>query len=487
LRFISKRAAQPPLGLLTVAAMLPQSWEKKLIDVNVSRLRDKDIQWADMVFISAMSIQKRSAKEIIARCRRLGVRTVAGGPLFTAEPEKYDDVDHLVLNEAELTLPRFLHDLINGDASRLYTSETFADIEQTPIPLWSLANLTKYACMNIQYSRGCPFDCEFCDITVLCGRKVRTKSRRQLLAELEALHSASWRGDVFFVDDNFIGNAKSLKNDILPALAGWMDSRGHPFCFITEVSVNLADDKQLMQQMVRSGFQTVFVGIETTHDESLAECDKHHNRRRDLMACVRDIQGAGLQVAAGFILGFDNDPLSIFDKISAFIQTSGIVNAMVGLLKAPRHSRLYKRLAKEGRLLDDGTGDNTDLSINFVPKMQLETLIAGYTRVIRSIYSPNPFYERVRRFLREFRPVQRGTRRRLGFRHLTALLKSVVRLGILGKERCHYWKLVFWTILRRPRLLPLAVTYAVYGFHYRMFFEKHILTHPVDRSRMGGS
>ncbi len=475
LRFISRRAAQPPLGLLTVAAMLPESWEMKLVDMNVTKLHDDDVEWADMTFISAMSIQERSAREVITKCRQAGVRTVAGGPLFTADWEQFDDVDHLVLNEAELTLPRFLEDLREGRAARVYTEKTFTDMARTPIPLWSVADLKKYASMNIQYSRGCPYDCEFCDITVLCGRKVRTKSSGQIVGELEALYSRGWRGDVFFVDDNFIGNARKLKQDVLPALAHWMDMRGHPFGFITEASVNLADDAELMTKMVRAGFQTVFVGIETPNEDSLAECGKHHNRRRDLIACVKDIQGAGLQVAAGFILGFDSDPPSVFDRLSTFIQTSGIVTAMVGLLKAPRHSRLYNRLAKEGRLLDEWTGDNTDLSMNFIPKMKLETLVAGYARVIRSIYSPNPFYARVRHFLREFRPVHMR-RRQFSFRELRALLKSFVRLGILGKERFHYWKLIIWTVFRRPRLFPLAVTCAVYGFHFRMFFEKHILT-----------
>jgi radical SAM superfamily enzyme YgiQ (UPF0313 family) len=384
-------------------------------------------------------------------------------------------VDHLVLNEAELTLPRFLEDLRDGRPARVYRDEGFADMSETPIPLWAVADLKKYASMNIQYSRGCPYDCEFCDITVLYGRKVRTKGARQLLSELQTLYSVGWRGDVFFVDDNFIGNARRLKHDVLPALAEWMDLRGHPFGFITEASLNLADDKELMGSMVQSGFQTVFVGIETPNEDSLAECGKHHNRRRDMIACVKDIQGAGLQVAAGFILGFDSDPPSIFERLSAFIQTSGIVTAMVGLLKAPRHSRLYNRLAKEGRLLDEWTGDNTDLSMNFVPKMKHETLVAGYARVIRSIYSPSPFYARVRHFLKEFRPAHMRPRR-LCFRDLGALLKSVVRLGILGKERIHYWKLIVWTIFRRPRLFPLAVTCAVYGFHFRMFFEKHILS-----------
>ncbi len=474
LKFISRKAAQPPLGLLTVAAMLPDEWEKNLVDMNVCKLRDSDLKWADLVFISAMSIQKTSAREVIKRCKEADVKTVAGGPLFTTEYDDFiDDVDHLVLNEAEVTLPPFLKDLKRGHAKPIYTSDQYVGLAKTPLPLWELVDMRRYASMNLQYSRGCPFDCEFCDISVLYGRKVRTKGKRQILAELASLYSTGWRGDVFLVDDNFIGNSNKLKAEILPAIIEWSDARGRPFSFQTEVSIDLSDDRELMRQMVRAGFNSVFVGIETTNEDSLIECNKLQNKNRDLLACVKRIHDSGLRVVAGFILGFDNDSPSVFERMSTFIQDSGIISAMIGLLNAPRDTKLYQRLKREGRLLDDGTGDSMGFSMNFVPIMDHDTLIEGYKEVIRKVYSSSAYYQRVRRFLKEHKP-QRGKATRLRISHLPALPKSVVILGIIGKERLHYWRLVFWTLFRRPRLIPLALTFAIYGFHFRKFFETHL-------------
>ncbi len=348
-----KRAAFPPLGLLTIAAMLPQEWDKKLVDMNAATLTDKDIKWADYVFISAMVVQRTSVKEVIKRCKRLGAKTVAGGPLFTSEYEEFQDVDHLVLNEAESTLPLFLEDLSKGCAKHIYTSKERPDISKTPVPMWSLINMKKYTTMSIQYSRGCPFDCEFCDIIVLNGNRPRTKTKDQLLAELEALYNRGWRETVFIVDDNFIGNKRKLKEEILPAMIKWQKDKKFPFGFLTEASINLADDEELMQLMVEAGFETVFIGIETPNEESLVECNKQQNRNRDLIASIKKIQNYGMQVHGGFILGFDNDPDSIFKSQLNFIQKSGIVTAMVGLLNAPRGTRLYQRLKKENRLLED--------------------------------------------------------------------------------------------------------------------------------------
>ncbi|MGD1076287.1 MAG: radical SAM protein, partial [Thermodesulfovibrionales bacterium] len=289
-KFIFKKASSPPLGLLTVAAMLPDEWEKRLIDMNVSSLRDDDIRWADLVFLSAMAIQKGSAKGIITRCKSMGVRIVAGGPLFTTGYEEFSDVDHLVLNEAEITLPLFLEDLGNGSARHRYTSDQWADVRKTPVPLWDLVNLKNYATVNIQYSRGCPFNCEFCDIILLCGRVPRTKDKCQITTELQSLYAQGFRGGVFFVDDNFIGNKKKLKEEILPALTAWMEERRHPFSFITQASIELSDNEELMQLMVRAGFDVVFVGIESPNEQSLTECSKFQNKNRDLLESVRRIQ-----------------------------------------------------------------------------------------------------------------------------------------------------------------------------------------------------
>jgi radical SAM superfamily enzyme YgiQ (UPF0313 family) len=473
LKFISKKATHPPLGLLTVAAMLPTEWEKKVVDMNVTTLRDKDLQWADYVFISAMSIQKASAKEVLSRCKKMGVKTVAGGPLFTTSYEEFEEVDHFVLNEAEITLPPFLEDLKNGCAGPMYTSEEFPSIEKTPAPLWGLINMKAYATMSIQYSRGCPFNCEFCNVTVLYGHKVRTKSKAQILAELDRLYSRGWRGDVFVVDDNFIGNKRKLKTEILPAMIAWMEGKRHPFTFNTEASINLSDDEELMQLMVKAGFASVFVGIETPNEESLTECNKVQNKNRDLVACVKKIQGSALYVTGGFIVGFDNDPPSIFERMSTFIQESGIVAAMVGLLNAPRGTHLYQRLAHEGRLLQDASGDNTDFSINFLPKMDYGTLVSGYGRILKSIYSPEPYYKRVREFLSEYNPLQKKVFH-FQFGHLRALFKSMLFLGIIERERVYYWKLFFWSLFRRPHLFYLAHTFAIYGFHFRKTFDEYL-------------
>lgn len=480
LKFISKKASLPPLGLLTVAAMLPSDWQVRLVDKNVRSLNDEDLQWADYVFLSAMSIQRKSTEAVIARCKALGVKTIAGGPLFTSVPEEFGDVDHLVLNEAEITLPFFLEDLKQGKARHIYTSPQWAAITATPVPRFDLLDKKKYASMNVQYSRGCPFDCDFCNITVLYGRTPRTKNASQVIAEFDSLYHGGWRGGVFIVDDNFIGNKGKLKKEILPAIIDWMEKKKYPFTLYTEVSINLSDDEELMRLMVRAGFDQVFIGIESPNEESLAECSKLQNRNRDLIACVRKIQTAGLEVQAGFIVGFDKDPASIFERLITFIQESGIVTAMVGLLNAPHGTKLYHRMKQEGRLLNSATGDNTDFSINFIPKMSSDTLLAGYRTILRTIYSPKHYYARVRKFLKAYQPARVNVVR-FRISYLKAAAKSVVRLGIIGKERYHYWKLVVWSLFRRPRLFPLAITLSIYGFHFRKVFASHEKTFLAPR------
>lgn len=472
LKFISKKASFPPLGLLTVAAMLPEEWPKRLVDLNVRPLKDKDLLWADYVFIGGMSVQKESAKEVIERCKLFHKKVVAGGPLFTALHEEFEGVDHFVLNEAEITLPRFLEDLRHGQAQPLYACHEWADVTTTPLPLWDLIDLKYYSSMNIQYSRGCPYDCEFCDITVLYGRIPRTKTKEQLLAELESLYARGWKGGVFFVDDNFIGNRGKLKHEVLPAIIEWMKARRHPFSFQTEASINLSDDNELMRMMAQAGFDTVFVGIESPNEESLVECQKIPNKGRDLIASVKKIQRFGMQIQGGFIVGFDSDPASIFERVVEFIQESGIVTAMVGLLNAPRGSRLYRRLLNEGRLLSSMSGDNTDFSMNFIPHMDKETLVKGYRSIVQTIYAPKQYYARVKRFLSGYK-LPHVQPFRLRFMHVKALIKSIVLLGVIGKERFYYWRLFFWSLVRRPRLFPLAITFAIYGHHFRKVFERY--------------
>ena len=471
LKFIRKKAGAPPLGLLTVAAMLNPGWEKRLVDLNVTELNENDLAWADYVFLSAMVVQRESVHAILNRCKSAGVKVIAGGPLFTMEHEHFPDVDHFVLNEAEETLAPFLRDLEMDQARRVYTSTEFPDIHQTPIPLWELADLRCYDTISIQFSRGCPFNCDFCNVTSLLGHRPRTKTAAQIIAELDRLYALGWRKSIFFVDDNFIGNRKQIKSEVLPALIEWRKGKtGMPFS--TEASINLADDPTLLELMVQAGFNTVFVGIETPNEDSLAECSKNQNKGRDLVESVKLLQRAGLQVQGGFIVGFDNDSPAIFQQQIDFIQKSGIVTAMVGLLQAPLGTRLYERMHEEGRLVDQFSGDNVDGSTNIIPSMGLESLRAGYRKLLNQIYAPKFYYARVLTFLREYRPS--GIKTRLEMQYLLALGRSMVQLGIRGVERIHYWRLFFWTLLRRPRLFPLAITFAIYGFHFRRVAELHI-------------
>jgi radical SAM superfamily enzyme YgiQ (UPF0313 family) len=473
LKFIHKKASTQPLGLLTVAAMLPAQWEKRLVDLNVGALKDKDLAWADYAFVSAMVVQRKSTHQVIARCKAAGLKVVAGGPLFTAEYEQFPDVDHFILNEAEMTLAPFLRDLETGQPERIYSSDKFPDIQQTPAPLWELVDRKHYATMSIQYSRGCPFDCEFCNITTLFGHLPRVKTSAQIIHELDGLYQLGWRESVFFVDDNLIGNKKHLREDLLPALIEWRKGKkGMPFN--TEISINIADDEQLMNMMTQAGFDTVFIGVETPDDDSLAECNKKQNLHRDLVADVKRIQRSGLQVQGGFIIGFDNDTPSTFQRQIDFIQKSGIVTAMVGLLQAPIGTRLYKRMEKDGRLVGAFSGDNVDGATNIIPKeMNIDMLQRGYRAVMKTLYTPRNYYARVKTFLKEYK-APRITIPLNGV-YIQAFFRSILQLGIIGKERVQYWKLVFWTLFRRPELFPLAITFAIYGYHFRQVMELHLM------------
>jgi radical SAM superfamily enzyme YgiQ (UPF0313 family) len=477
LRFILKKAAFPPLGLLTVAAMLPQEWEKKLVDLNVKTLTDSDIKWADYVFVSAMVVQRSSAIEVIRRVKKLGVKVAAGGPLFTTEPEQFNEVDNLVLNEAEITLPLFLADLAKGRAQHIYSTSEHPAVTSTPVPLWSLIKMKNYSSACLQYSRGCPFNCEFCDITFLDGRIPRTKSQEQMIAELDSIYRTGWRGPLFIVDDNFIGNKNKLKSETLPTLIEWQKKRRYPFSLFTEVSINIVDDEELMQLMTRAGFSKVFIGIETPNEASLTECNKNQNTSRDLVASVKKIHNHGLEVMAGFIVGFDSDPASIFKSQINFIQNSGVVTAMVGLLNAPRGTRLYQRLKGENRLLKDTfTGDNMDFSLNFIPKMNRESLISGYKNLLNTIYSPKHYYDRIKNLLKEYKPKAKTGISQIHWHQVLGLINVVWFLGIREKGRRYYWKLFASTLFTRPRAIPMFITLAAYGYHFRKVIGKYVGT-----------
>jgi len=473
LKLINKKAAYPPLGLLTVAAMTPADWEKKLVDMNVEKLKEKDLAWADYIFISAMIVQKKSVREVIEKCKKMRKKIVAGGPLFTMDSEEYDDVNHLILGEAESNFSEFLDDLKNKRAKKIYESKCLPGLSQTPIPLWDLIKMKKYSSMNIQYSRGCPYDCEFCNITSLFGRLPRTKSVDQLLKEFDSLREIGWRGNVFVVDDNFMGNKVKLKKEILPGIIDWVERCKGPFNFSTEISINLADDEELLGLMAKAGFEMVFIGIETPNEESLRECNKFNNMGRNLLASIQKIQNYGLEVTAGFIVGFDNDPPSIFERQINFIQKSGIVTAMVGLLNAPKGTRLYQRLKNAGRILEDAvSGDNTDYSMNFASKMEFRKLLEGYKNIVVSIYSPNQYYKRIAGFFKEFRPLKLKKTGRFRLYYLVGFLKLMFYLGIKEKGRRAYWRFFIRTLIRHPRFFVHAMTFAAFGLHFRKIFAR---------------
>lgn len=475
LDFVDKKVSNPPLGLITIAALLPVDWEMRLIDLNIDPLTDADLAWCDYVFVSAMDIQRDSVKAIIQQANKMGTKIVAGGPLFTGEYESFPEIDHFILNEGEITLVEFLKDLEAGHPQKLYRTDEYADIRQSPAPMWELLQFDAYDSMAVQFSRGCPYNCDFCNVTALLGHRPRTKSASQLILELNQLYARGWRRNIFIVDDNFIGNKRQLKEEVLPALIEWR--KGKVGChFITEASINLADDDELIQMMVAAGFINIFIGIETPDEASLAECHKTQNRNRNLVGAIQKLQQAGLHIMAGFIVGFDSDNSTIFDRQIRFIQETGIIVSMVGLLQAPYGTQLYDRLKTEGRILAEMTGDNADGTTNIITNMDPVALSQGYQKVIRTIYSPEVFYERIKTFLKNYNPIKSPVH--MEFNEVKAFFKSVVKLGIIGKERWQYWKLFFWTLLRFPSRMPLAITYTIYGYHFSKIVERALSINP---------
>ncbi len=464
LHFISKKAAFPPLGLLTVAAMLPREWDLKLVDLNTGRLTDEQIDWADYVFVSAMIVQAESARRVIARCNQKGKTVIAGGPLFTTGYEQFPEVKHFVLGEAENLMPALVADMTSGDLKQFYRSDERPDVTRTPAPRWDLIKLKQYAQMPVQFSRGCPFNCEFCDIIIMNGRVPRTKTPRQMIGELEGLINAGWRESIFIVDDNFIGNKVKVKA-FLRELIAWSRRRGTTLQFTTEASLNVADDPELLGLMVQAGFKKIFVGIETPQEESLLECAKDQNARRDLLASVKTIQKAGIEVMGGFILGFDSDKPNIFERQIKFIQEAGVVTAMVGLLQALPGTQLFSRLQSEGRLLSEATGNNVAAALNFVPKLDREVLIEGYRSLVKRLYSPNMYYRRIRQFLSEYRP--QGPRFHLSWMDIKAFLKSLWIMGVWNGGRREYWKFLSRTVLFHRHAFAEAITLAIIGHHFR--------------------
>lgn len=462
--FIGKKASIPPLGLMTVAAMLPGDFEVSLVDMNVTPLQESAVASADLVFVSAMIVQQDSLARVVQLCRKLRRPVVAGGPYATSSHERIEGIDHFVLNEAEVTLPRFLHDLRQGRPQPLYLDPARPDIGRTPPPRFDLIDTRDYATMALQYSRGCPHACEFCDIIELFGRVPRTKSPAQFLREMDAVYATGYRGSLFVVDDNFIGNRKNVKQ-LLPAISAWQRRREFPFGLFTEATITLAEDKELMDLMVAAGFNMVFLGIETPVEETLVCTKKMQNTRLNLLDCVRTIQRRGMEVSSGFIVGFDTDPADIFDRQIRFIQESGIPTAMVGLLNALPNTQLHRRLQAENRLLDECRGDNThDLHLNFQPRMDLQQLLAGYKRVIAEIYRPERYFERCLQFLKNLTP-HRTTSRRIQPAEIRAFLLSLC-IQTFSNYGFQYWKFLTRAFCLKPGLLAETITMAVKGHHF---------------------
>ncbi|MEW6157419.1 MAG: B12-binding domain-containing radical SAM protein [Verrucomicrobiota bacterium] len=464
LRFVSKRSAFPPLGLLTIAAMMPREWQFRLVDTNVRPLRDEDLLWADYVLLSGMIVHKESVHQIVARCRKLSKTIIAGGPIFTTGHDNFPEVQHFVLGEAEEIMPQLVEDMTQRTLKPVYQAHGRPDVTKVPVPRWDLVDFRDYATMAVQFSRGCPYDCEFCDIIVMNGRVPRTKNPAQLVAELEELRVRGWKEMVFIVDDNFIGNKKNTKA-LLREMVNWRKATHAEMGFLTEASVNLADDSELCDLMIQSGFKKVFLGIETPSAESLEECRKLQNTRRDLVETIKTLQRTGLEVMGGFIVGFDNDKTDIFKRQFDFIQQSGVVTAMVGLLTALPQTRLYQRLMKEGRLLAESTGNNTDAVLNFIPKLNRDFLVDGYRELMKKLYEPRNYYQRIRIFLDHHTPT--GPRLRLSRTDVEAFLKSFWLLGIWHRGRTHYWRFFWSTLFRRPRQFRVAIELAIIGYHFR--------------------
>jgi radical SAM superfamily enzyme YgiQ (UPF0313 family) len=467
-----KRSAFPPLGLLTISAMLPQNWERRLVDLNIEQLKEKDLEWADMVFLSAMIVQKESLFKVIEKCRKIGKRVVIGGPYVSTSHSDLDNLgaDHIFIGEVEETFPQFLKDLERGEGQSVYLSDLKPDLTVTPVPDFSIAKLNKYGAMCVQYSRGCPFQCEFCDIIEIYGRVPRTKSNEQMLAELDALQSAGWRGLVFMVDDNFIGNKRNVRN-FLPELIKWSERNKFPFTFITEASVNLAEDDQLLQMMQDAGFSRVFLGIETPVEESLIESHKGQNTRRDLLESVQKIQSYGMEVMAGFIVGFDNDPKDIFERQIKFIRESGIPLAMVGLLNALPGTQLWRRLKKEGRLLWESRGDNTDCSLNFIPRMDAARLIEGYKHILSTIYSPQEYYHRALDCLRWIKQESVYIQYDGLVNKAVVFTYLLLKLGVFDRERKEFWRYFRQVLAEHRKRFAYAMVLAAMGYHFRQLTE----------------
>lgn len=479
-----KRGTYPPLGLLTVASLLPDDWSKKLVDLNVADLCNDDLKWANFVFLSAMNVQEESVREIINTCKNAGVKIVAGGTLFTHEHERFPEIDHFVLNEAEKNLPVFLNDFKQGSLQPIYETSEFADVTLSPLPAFDLVNMDHYIFSIVQFSRGCPFMCDFCDVTTLFGRRSRTKSSVQIIKELEEIRLHSKVQLVLFADDNLIGNTKILKEDLLPALIEWRKSKKPGFFFATQLTINLADDEVLMDLLIDAGFRHVFVGIESPDEDSLRGALKKQNLKRDQLDSILKLHRKGFIISGGFIVGFDTDTEKIFHQQRDFIQQSGIPLPIVNILKAPIGTQLFERMKQEGRISKQFAFSEGDT--NITPVMDAQVLKNGFLDLSASIYLPGKTYERLIRFFKTYRHPKTNIKvpTRYGSKDILMVLRIMYLLGIKYRHRKYFWKLLFWSLKNDRKFIDKAVFYGImiYQMHKTYLHITQTLIDQMPRS-----
>jgi radical SAM superfamily enzyme YgiQ (UPF0313 family) len=473
LQMLPEAAMTPPLGLITVAALCPKSWSLRLLDRAFDEISDCDYAWADLVMVSAMHAQRVDAEAILARARALAKRTFIGGPWASSEPEKLRRIaDHVLVGEAEEVFADIAADLEHGTARAVYRVAEKPDMSNSPIPRFDLLRREMYTSMPVQFSRGCPFQCEFCDIITIYGRRPRVKAPAQLIAELDTLRALGWRNEVFIVDDNFIGNAKNALQ-LARELTAWGNRNGRVFSFYTEASVDLADRPELMAAMVEANFMYVFLGIESPSPEALKATKKFQNLRKDNLAQIRVIQESGLWVLGGFIVGFDSDDESIFERQRAFIEQAGIAWAMAGMLQAPPTTPLYDRMKSEGRLFEDSEGTSNFSKPNFRTTMPLATLMSGLSGLLSNLYAPEAYFERAFRSLHlwKTRPLQKPPDLPLAY-NLRLLVRSMWTQGARSQYRRAYWKFL-WRILssfwNNPAKLWMGSMILLAGHHFLIY------------------
>ncbi len=474
---IGRRASLPPLGLITVAALLPPDIELRLVDENVEPLRDEDLVWADAALVSGMRVQAPGMHDVLSRARAAGLRTVVGGPAASATPDEFEDADFVFVGEAEGRADEIMS-AVFGRAPRVLKSAKLPDLESSPVPRYELLRKGRYSSMSLQYSRGCPFRCEFCDVIELFGRTPRVKASAQVVAELEAIRQSGFRGSVFFVDDNFIGNKRHVRKT-LPKVRAWQEAHGNPFDLFTEASVNLAADAPLVQSMVDAGFSSVFLGIESPSAAALEGAGKKQNVALDLRQAIDSLTRSGLEVFGGFIVGFDEDGPEAFEAQREFISSLPIPLAMVGMLTALPGTALWRRLEREGRLQELASGDPFDRP-NFLPKMGEAQLLRGYAKLLGHLYSPAAYFERCRAFIERIGRAPTA-RRVVRANDVLTLLRAVLHLGVLGRRRRWFWRLFVHALRRAPHAFAQSIAHAVMGEHMIRYTHEHVLPR-IDRA-----